>query len=148
MQMRHTFLHNHSGTKCLYGFAPGRQLVVKVNGIFTAETAGAVASDLERVCAGSRSLSMVVDLSGAAVAMSEGELNATPDLLSYPLRVLPIAIVTSPAVRDLFREHAWQAAKLGLLRGVFAEAPGAHLWAHRHQPALYALRSQIPESAR
>jgi hypothetical protein len=145
--VRHTFQRNHEAAQCEFGFGESRQVIVRVTGVLTPTSAGLVAAQLDRIASGVLAKAVLVDLSKALVALSEEQLNATPQTLPYATRVLPIAILPPPGVMELFKEHSWHAAKLGLLRGAFAEPGQAQEWLGR-KAAARGLYSRTPVFAR
>lgn len=73
---------------------------------------------------------IVQDWRSAVVAFSGADLSLAPQWAEAELALqLPTALVVSPAVVDLFREHARRMATHGIFRRVFAEPEGARQWA-------------------
>jgi hypothetical protein len=146
--MRNTFRHRRAAAIFGFDICSGRQVVVSVAGPVTPSVLRALGADVDRVASGVLAKSIVVDWTRAAIAVSYEELVASPATLSLPVRVLPIAIVPASGLRETFRELAWEHAKLGLVRGVFAAQDTAQDWAHRSESLALLQHCRIPESAR
>jgi hypothetical protein len=127
---------------CEYRFTR-RQIVLAIRGPWDMEVVPAIAADVDKLAAQLAPRSIVVDFQDAQVLLTPEQLNATPATLSRPVTELPIAMVVNPKTRDLFREHAWHAAKLGLLRGVFSDQRDAQGWADRSSNSDRYSRTQV-----
>ena len=139
--MRHVVLQ---GARFDCGITRARQLVLRLRGTLTPLVAAQLCGQIQALYRPPASI--VVDIRDAPLAMSFEALNHTPDDLHETFRTLPIAVVTERD-RELMRAHAWEAAKLGLLRGVFADPLSAQDWAVREQASNQALYSRISKSA-
>lgn len=144
ISMSNTFRLSRGAAICDYDVT-GRQVRLRLCGPLTPSVLTAVGSDLSRI--GSRLLarSFVVDLQSSVLAVPYEQLLLAPVHLEAPMRTLPIAIIPPVVSLEVFREYAWEQAKLGLLRGVFEVPALAAGWADLKAGRRYC---RTPESAR
>ncbi len=133
---------------CEYEFAR-RQVKLRVAGPLTSSVATAIAKDVSRLGEGVLAKSIYLDCRAAAIALTFSQMCAMPESLSPTLRLLPIAIVPPPGSVEMYREFAWEMARIGLLRGIFPEEPEqAQAWAFQKATPALALHCRIQEAAR
>jgi hypothetical protein len=143
--MSSTFRLVRGAAICTYDLT-GRQVHMRMTGPLTPSVMRSIAVDISRVGHYLLAKSFVLDLEAAAMAIPFDELVRAPQYMDPMLRVKPLALVPPSTADELFREYAWAQAKLGLLRGVFAEGARARGWAEvKGESRLY---SRTPVSAR
>jgi hypothetical protein len=141
--MANTFRHRR-GAAILNFELCRRQVRLAVSGPITPSVLVSIGRDLDRIGTQSLARSFVVDLRPSVVAVSYDQILAGPDNISPTIRALPLAVIPPAASVEVFHDFAWEMARLGLLRGTFADPARAQEWAGRKE----ALCFRTPVSAR
>lgn len=112
-----------------------------VHGVITKSTLGDVFLSTQDQLGGASPLIHLSDFRAAVWALTAQEM------LSFfvgaePFAIAPAALIVCPVSLPLMREHAWQAAELGILRKVFLCPVAAQDWTMQE---LARLRLQIAQ---
>ena len=118
-----------TGAAVLMSVGRGGIAQVRVTGVVVDRDMRAFQRWLFRVCETEQVRGCVVDFRRAILAIDWVALLQDPQTASQPLKAVPNALVTNPALTEDAHDLCWRRARQGHMRAAFSDADSATAWA-------------------